>query len=218
MKLFGACATVELLRMNCQHFEFRIQELLDEHRRLRDDEQLAVHSARCSTCQHKLCDFELLESYFDPTLTVNARPHIAPMRFSDNRERHWLFVAVAATLLAMVIPLLNPLRPDSITQLAKAPPSLNANDNSSTLSSERPLKVSWPEMLATIESLPQRLETLGPVYSCTAQMTGISSLTSSWNLTVDLLRSQLNSPVKPKDGAEYTPGNRFEIGDCERLV
>ena len=218
MKLFGDCATVELLRMNCQHFEFRIQELLDEHRRLRDDEQLAVHSARCSACQRKLCDFELLESYFDPTLTVNARLPIAPMRFSDNRQRHWLFVAIAATLLAMVIPLLHPLRPDSTTQLANATHSLNVHDNSSTLSSEPPLEVSWPEMLATIEALPQRLEALGPVYSCTAQMTGISSLTSSWNLTVDLLRSQLNGHVEPKDGAECTPGNRFELGDCVRLV
>ena len=204
--------------MNCLQFELRIHDLLDERRQLRNDEQLAAHSAQCLTCQRKLCDFELLESYFDPTAMVNVKSWVALKRIPAQPQRHWVIVAVAATLLAMFVPFLNPLRQDPTTQLADSSRSHSTHDGASSNSSERPIELSWPEMLATIEALPQHLETLGPVYSCTAHMTGVSSLTSSWNLTVDWLRSRPNNYVVPNDGADCAPAGRFELGNCERLA
>lgn len=201
--------------MNCQQFESRIHALLDERQDLRGDMLLTAHQLRCPECQEKLLAFEAIENYFQSSSQSDRQP--APMakvswapvksvRASKrtSHSRRWAFVAVAAALLAMVVPLIDLGSRDLRTPLAeRGPVSQPTEINAMSAATEVP----WPQVLATIEDLPRRLEELGPVYIYTAQMTGVSSITSSLNLTVDLLRLQLGGlPPLPREPLDDSQG------------
>ena len=202
--------------MNCRQFESRIHELLDERRGLLGDARLSEHRRECPACQSKLRQFELLESHFRTTLKLDpraigddwgrARGYAVPREPGFTDRRPIAFAAMAALLLAMAIPVLILSSHTPNATVAEHAPISNP------LIAELPDldgPVPWPQMLATIEDLPRRLEGLGPVYLCTAQMTGVSSLTSSFNLTVDLLRLQLGHETPWKDPGDDSRG-RYE--------
>jgi hypothetical protein len=112
---------------------------------------------------------------------------------------------LAASILAISIAL-QMSRPDAATTpVADYTPRVEHPQAGLTPAAEQ---VNWPEILDTLDQFPRRLEELGPFYLCTAQMTGVSSLTSPWSLTVDLLRSRLNrgTPLK-NDGSDSSGRN-----------
>ncbi len=204
--------------MNCQQFESRIQQLLDERQGLLGDARLAEHQRHCPACQNKLRQFAILETHFGSLQSqVSARlsdvestrsnEFAVPIKrtYAEGRRR-LAFAAVAAALLAIAIPVFNFSPNASHTPVAVIRPiSIAPAFTSSQLTGEVP----WQQVLATIEDLPRRLESLGPVYLCTAQMTGVSSLTSSLNLTVDLLWYQLGREQPWKDPGDDSHG-RYE--------
>jgi hypothetical protein len=110
------------------------------------------------------------------------------------------FAALAAALLATLSPFFVSQPDPGTIILAERPPSVAPVVAESPAVTDQDLN--WPEVLATLEEFPRRLEELGSVYYYTAQMTGVSSLTSPWSLTVDLLRNRLNrEPPFKRDGA-----------------
>jgi hypothetical protein len=112
---------------------------------------------------------------------------------------------LAASILTISIPLLMSRPNHSSTQVADRAAIITHPATSTPPAAEQ---VNWPEILATLDEFPRRLEELGPVYVCTAQMTGVASLTSPWSLTVDLLRNQWNrEPPHKNDGSDSSGRN-----------
>lgn len=213
--------------MNCHQFESRLNELMDERLTLRDDDSLNLHSQRCQSCRRKLHDFELLRSYFGEnkgeSRAVGVRQNLVDTspassdRFSWREEGRWLLAAVAAALLAATMPLVLSKRVQAPLSIAQVP--LNAKTTLiSTSDDSTSTELPWPTVLSTLEALPKQLDNLGPVYFCTAHLTGVSSLTSSLSLTVDLLRTQFNNFGLPKPTDDNSQGRRFEIGFDEQLA
>jgi hypothetical protein len=99
--------------MQCEEFEPRINELLDERQQPRADARLAEHARECAACADMLAGYEQtldivrgaapLEMDTDPAAEIVARVQLATRR----RMRLWTTVvplAVAASLLIALMP------------------------------------------------------------------------------------------------------------------
>lgn len=188
--------------MNCRQFEARIHDVLDERRELRGDHGLTVHRQQCSHCQRVFLEWERLASFF-PNAEMGLEEDLSeadssPMprfRPKSDRRRVMVGLGIAAALVATLIPLLTRDRSVERTSLADSGPVAAAPANTNFAWNP---DLSWPQVLATIEEFPRHFDSLGPVYLCTAQMTGVSTLTSPLNLTMDLLRIQLTREAHGK--------------------
>lgn len=183
--------------MNCQQIEQRIHELLDRRQSLESDAELTEHRVGCAECDQLANDFEMLAGHFASRIiqsacslnppSPNASIEVAARRPESawKRKRVWSFAAIAATLLAVAVSLIELPSTSTTDRVAVSnAPTMPPAPASPTD------EVAWPELLATIEELPRHWESLGPVYAYTAQMTGVSSLTSPLNLTMDWLKMQ----------------------------
>jgi hypothetical protein len=184
--------------MNCQQFEQRIHEVLDENKRLGEDAALLTHSVACPSCRKSLSEFKLLESYFNANHSIVSRlaHRLSTCAALSSSRRSasmgWLtFGALAAGLLATIIPLSGV----GSLQTARQSALVARKTEGIQPSVAQPAEMSYSELLATIEALPGHFDEIAPVCNCTAQLAGVSPLTSSLSLTVDLLRWQLQSAV-----------------------
>jgi hypothetical protein len=68
------------------------------------------------------------------------------------------------------------------------------------------------QFFATIEGLPANLEGIEPYYLYTASITGVSTLTTSFNLTVDLLYRRLSAQPRSNAPAPSRTDHSYSMG------
>jgi hypothetical protein len=213
--------------MKCRQFEQRLHHLLDHRQMLLSDRRLTAHAAQCRSCDRMLHSYLLLEQHF---ADMTAAPIVAsaacqkPKPASvetgswSDRRRWRAALAIAASIMALIISLLATDSMRDSRQVAQHEVDYNQSPNSGPAIHSLPANMGLEDLLATIEQLPEQLEQLGPVYQYTAHVTGVAPLTSSLNVTVDLLRQQIGNPPAPKKRLHRTQGTWLSSPSIERAV
>ncbi|MCU0958762.1 MAG: hypothetical protein MUF48_01545 [Pirellulaceae bacterium] len=124
--------------MRCEHFDVRLQQLLDHRRAPEGDPRLRRHAALCPRCHNQLTatrrllrGIQLRElPTLDDDFAARVVQRVAPTARPQPRSA-WLLVAtaLAATLLAAVMPQ-GPHAPHAITRFAPHTPPRSGNSAS----------------------------------------------------------------------------------------
>ncbi len=126
----------------------------------------------------------------------------------------WVLGFVAATVLLLALPLLDSQRGfEPVRDVALRPPQTSPSSiaipwtacpgeradgltpQQAIARDTQALKEQAQQLLTTIEGIPSNLEGIETYCLCTASLSGVSTITSSVNLTVDILRRRWSTPA-----------------------
>lgn len=186
--------------MNCTEFEARLNELLDERRRLAGDRLLAAHAAQCTECAELAAEYSMLasaaakmaqgarvpEKALRPEFTLQVLSSLEPRqvrgRWSSKMLRGGAIALAAAAAVLMAV--MNWPRPEAGGGPSSGPTNVASASNESIF-----MAVQWD--LVVLDAAAQRMGWMGEVAE------GFRPVTQSFYSALNALRRALPGHAVP---------------------